>query len=371
MRIALLVPGGVDRTGTERVIPCLLWLIEGLVAAGHEVVVFAVRQERLPAQWKLLGARVHNIGRRPGVPRMLAALLAEHRKARFDAIHAFWAQGCGVAGGIAGRVLGIRSVLTLPGGDLEALRDIGYGGRLTLRGRFEGWLATRLADKVTAPSNHLCDRAARLGISATFLPLGVALDHWPPRPPRAREPSAPIALLHVASLNRVKDQSMLLLAMQALSASGQPFVLTIIGEDTLDGRIQRLTTTLGIDAFVRFIGFVPHHDLRAWVDRADLLVMTSRHEAGPLVMLEAAIAGVPTIGTEVGHIADFAPTAAVAIGVGDHDALAANIRHLAQDEALRLSIASEAQRRALAYDANRTVRELCALYIDGQGEISA
>jgi hypothetical protein len=29
VKIALVVPGGVDRSGSERVIPCLLWLIEG------------------------------------------------------------------------------------------------------------------------------------------------------------------------------------------------------------------------------------------------------------------------------------------------------------------------------------------------------
>ena len=32
MRIALITPGGVDRSGTHRVIPCLLWLIERLAA---------------------------------------------------------------------------------------------------------------------------------------------------------------------------------------------------------------------------------------------------------------------------------------------------------------------------------------------------
>ena len=31
MKIALVVPGGVDRSGTRRVIPIILWLIERLV----------------------------------------------------------------------------------------------------------------------------------------------------------------------------------------------------------------------------------------------------------------------------------------------------------------------------------------------------
>jgi hypothetical protein len=38
MRIALVVPGGVDRSARERVIPALLWLIERLArreSMGH------------------------------------------------------------------------------------------------------------------------------------------------------------------------------------------------------------------------------------------------------------------------------------------------------------------------------------------------
>ena len=38
MKVALLVPGGVDRSGTHRVIPFLLWLIERLAATNSTVV---------------------------------------------------------------------------------------------------------------------------------------------------------------------------------------------------------------------------------------------------------------------------------------------------------------------------------------------
>ena len=107
--------------------------------------------------------------------------------------------------------------------------------------------------------------------------------------------------------------------------------------------------------------------LRDLVDRADLLVMASRHEAGPLVILEAAIAGVPAVGTAVGHFADWTPDAALAVPVGDAGALAAAIAELLADEPRRLAIAHEAQRRALAIDADCTAasfeqlyRELCA-----------
>ena len=75
-----------------------------------------------------------------------------------------------------------------------------------------------------------------------------------------------------------------------------------------------------------------------------------------MVMLEAAVAGVPTVGTAVGHVADWAPDAAVAVPVGDAEALADVLARLARDEAERLRLAEAAQTRALACDADATAR---------------
>jgi hypothetical protein len=61
VRIALVVPGGVDASGEYRVIPALLALIRSLTRR-HEVDVFALAQEPVPGCWDLLGARIHNIG---------------------------------------------------------------------------------------------------------------------------------------------------------------------------------------------------------------------------------------------------------------------------------------------------------------------
>ena len=92
------------------------------------------------------------------------------------------------------------------------------------------------------------------------------------------------------------------------------------------------------------------------------MVLTSRHEAGPLAVLEAAVAGVPTVGTRVGHIAEWAPDAALGVPVGDVAALVSAIGRLHGDEDRRLLIASEAMRRAVAEDAQFTARGFEALY---------
>lgn len=363
MKVALLVPGGVDRSGTERVIPCLLWLIERLAAAGHELHVYAAAQEDRPARWELLGARVHNAGARPRRARMLAALAAEHRRACFDVLHAVWAAPAGVVAAAAGALLGVPVLLHLTGGDLTALPDIGYGVRVRRRGR--AWLRLALAgaDRVTVPSAYLLDQARALGIAAERLVYGVALDRWPLLPPRARVPGAPARLLHVGSLNRVKDQGTLLRAAARLRDAGVSFRLDIVGEDTLGGEVQREAAALRLGGdVVAFHGFLPHAALRPLVEAADLLLVSSRHEADPIALLEAAVAGVPTVGTAVGHLADWAPDAAAAVPVGDDAALARAAEALLRDEESRLRLAHAAQARARADDADRTAGRVLELY---------
>jgi glycosyltransferase involved in cell wall biosynthesis len=93
-----------------------------------------------------------------------------------------------------------------------------------------------------------------------------------------------------------------------------------------------------------------------------MLIVSSRHEAGPIVMLEAAMVGVPTVGTTVGHIAEWAPDAALAAPVGDAAGLAALIDALLTDEQRRQRIAANAQQRALQEDADFTAGRLEQIY---------
>ena len=326
MKIAFVLPGGVDRTGDQRVIPCLLWLVERLVAAGDELHIFALNQEPRPGRWPLLGATVHNAGSRPRQLNSFSALAKEHLRAPFDVVHGFWATGPGVVSAAFARLAG--------------------------------------ADRVIVESDWVAQRAARFGVSPIRLPFGVALDRWPLLAPRRREAGAALRLLHVANLNPVKDHETLLLALLELGRRGVAFTLDAIGLDTMDGAVQRRCAELGLADRVAFRGVMTHAEQRRWFEAADILVVSSRHEGAPLVAQEAGIAGVPTVGTAVGHIADWAPEAAIAVPVGDPRSLAAALIDLALDEEKRLRLAHAAQTAAGAVDADLTARTIRALYDD-------
>ena len=202
-----------------------------------------------------------------------------------------------------------------------------------------------------------------IGVAAHRIPLGVDLAAWPPRDPVRRDPNRPARLVHVASLNPVKDQSTLLRALASLMRSGVDFEMSVVGEDTLNGSIQSMAAELRLSERVRFLGFLPQRQLRPIVEAADLMVLSSRHEAGPLALLEAAVAGVPTVGTAVGHIREWSPAAAACVPVGDWARLGERIGQLLQDEDLRLRIAREALRKAVSEDANYTAECFQRLYV--------
>lgn len=361
MRIALVVPGGVDPSAEYRVVPVLLALIARL-AARHDLQVFALQQQAQPAHWPLLGAQVHNIGATRTRLRAVCALRAAHREAPFDIIQSIWAGSPGMVAVVAGRLLAVPVLVHVAGGELVALPDIGYGGALSWRARLRETLVLRAASHVTAASAQMVRALAERGVRADRMPLGIDLSRMPARAPRRRVPETQARLIHVASLNRVKDQTTLLHGLQALRAGGTDFHLDVVGEDVLGGQIQQLAHQLGLADRVSFHGFVPQRPLRELLERADLMLVSSRHEAGPIVALEAAAAGVPTVGSDVGHLAEWAPHAARVVKVADPQALARAVREVLADEDGRLALARAAQTRALSEDADFTARTLEALY---------
>ncbi|HUK20023.1 MAG TPA: glycosyltransferase family 4 protein [Gemmatimonadales bacterium] len=358
----MIVPGGVAQVPEEGWIPCLHWLIERL-ARQHEVHVFSLYGARHQTRYPFVGATVHHAG--TGLPRYrtLREIMREHRRSPFSVLHAFWVSPPGVIAALAGRLLRRPIVLHVSGNELSAFPDIQYGGMLTRRGRIQVRAGLAGAHRITAASQQLIAALSSRGYAAELVPLGVDLERWPPVRPRPRAQNTPVRLVHVGTLNGIKDQAILIHAARRL-VDQIDFRLDIAGGDTLHGALQALVRQLNLEARVQFHGYLDHRRLHRLVSAADILWMSSRHEAGPLVVLEAAVVGVPTVGTAVGHIAEWAPEAAVAVPVGHADRLAEETVALLNDEPRRLSLAHAAQRRALAQDADWTAREFEKIYQD-------
>jgi glycosyltransferase involved in cell wall biosynthesis len=366
VRIALIVTGGLDRSGRQRVIPALLAFV-GAIARHHEVHAFVLRHYPEPCRYELLGATVHDLGRADGMPglgrrrqarRLLAAMT---RLGPFDLLHAYWGIPAGVVGTAVADRLGIPSIVTLDSGELVGIPDIGYGLQLRWRDRRAITSTLRRASRLTVCTAYMASLARAHGAVVTEVPLGVDSHHFPQAAPTA---GPPWRLLHVASLNPVKDQATLLRALALVVAREPRVMLDIVGEDTLNGEIQRLARTLRIESSVTFHGFQPTDALGAFYERAHLHVVSSRHEAAGVVTLEAACAGVATIGTRVGYVADWDGERAVAVDVGDAEALAAGILTLLGDPDRRARLGAAARAWAIEHSAEWTAARFDAIYRD-------
>ena len=126
--------------------------------------------------------------------------------------------------------------------------------------------------------------------------------------------------------------------------------------------MQRQCDELGLARYVTFHGFQPSQAVAPLYRAAHLHLLASRHESQAVVVGEAAAAGLPTVGTAVGVLAELAPEAAWAVPVGDAMALASCALALLRDATRREQLARAAQAWARAHDADWTAARFEAIY---------
>jgi glycosyltransferase involved in cell wall biosynthesis len=95
-------------------------------------------------------------------------------------------------------------------------------------------------------------------------------------------------------LDPVKDYPTLLMAMFEVPESAR---LVIAGSGPLEEELLRLSTRLGLERRVKFIGF--DRDVLRWMQTADGFVLSSRWEGLPMSLLEAAACAMPALATDV------------------------------------------------------------------------
>jgi glycosyltransferase involved in cell wall biosynthesis len=365
MKIGVVVAGGFDRSGRDRVTPVLLSLV-GALARRHDVHVFVLDYYPDACTYRMRGATIHDLGRASVLPgtrrfemqRRLAAALAGD--GRVDVLHSY--QGMpGIVATRAGKAARIPLVATLDSGELVRHDDIDYGLQRRMIDRRAVKRLLAYARTVTVATDFMRGLSERFNVRPLVVPIGIDTSAFP-LAERAEGP--PWRLIRVASINRVKDYSTLLNAFAQLVQRLPDVHLDIVGEDTLGGAMQALASRLGIDRRVTFHGVLPSDEVARLYARAHVNVVSSRHEAACISVLEAAATGLATAGTAVGYVADWAPDLAVDVPVRDPGALSGAIGDLILDRKRRNMIASRARAWVLDHDADWTARRFEQIYDD-------
>jgi glycosyltransferase involved in cell wall biosynthesis len=152
------------------------------------------------------------------------------------------------------------------------------------------------------------------------------------------------------TLRPMKGHPFLFEALARLSGMGVGLTVAVTGagESAYTERLRAMTRTLGIDAFVRFLG--PVEDMSAFYRACDLVCVPSVAEPFGRTVIEAFAVGVPVIASAVGGILEIVihERTGLLVDYGNTEALAASVARLRDDPELRRALSREAGRQARA-----------------------
>jgi glycosyltransferase involved in cell wall biosynthesis len=116
---------------------------------------------------------------------------------------------------------------------------------------------------------------------------------------------------YVGEFRDIKGADLLIDAVARLRADGKPVTLTLGGDGEEMEHLKAQVARLGLGEAVRFLG---HVKARYGFSKGQLLVVPSRGDSMPYVVIEAAAAGIPMIAANVGGIPEiFGPDHADAL----------------------------------------------------------
>lgn len=212
------------------------------------------------------------------------------RRLRPGILHAHYATSYGLVGALVG---GPPLVITAWGSDtIVAPRE-----SAVLRGALRYALAR--ADAVTSMAEHMNASIEALGVHPArlhVLPFGVDAGRFHPDSEVARDESLVICTRNFAP---VYDVATLVRAVALLHARGRRVRVDLIGAGPLRADLERLTTELGLDDSVRFLGHVPHETLPALLQGAGVFVTPSHSDGNNISLNEAMAAGCTPIVTDI------------------------------------------------------------------------
>jgi glycosyltransferase involved in cell wall biosynthesis len=189
------------------------------------------------------------------------------------------------------------------------------------------------AAKIGAPERAALVRVVHNGVAeAEFSPVAPASDATD--------------LLFVGELRQLKGVDVLIDALAIMARDGHRLTATIVGDGPDRAAFESAVAMQNLRGTVRFVGAKP---ARAAFALGRMLVLPSRAESLPYVLLEAAAAGLPIVASKVGGIPEIVgPDTRDLVPPANPAALASAIMALKRDPDTRAAAALRLQARARA-----------------------
>jgi len=279
------------------------------------------------------------------------------RSREFDIIHAHWTIPQGLLAAMTpGRK--IPFVATAHGGDVYA-----FGPRIS--GPLLRFVLSKAA-AVTAVSGELRTRIVELSGCAEekvhCVPMGVDYGHFSGRAAAAARPAdlpdrVPLVMF-AGRLTEKKGVRVLIDAMAIDAAGPAPAHLAIVGEGPEGPALRERARRCGLEQRIHFLGARGHEHLPAYLAAADVFALPCVQSSDgdkdglPVVLLEAAACGTPSVASDIGGIPQFIADGrnGLLVPAGEASALASALGRILADENLRRSLSAEAAATAEMFD---------------------
>jgi 2-deoxystreptamine N-acetyl-D-glucosaminyltransferase/2-deoxystreptamine glucosyltransferase len=216
------------------------------------------------------------------------------------------------------------------------------------------------ADMVIALTRPAADRMLRDGVPEDrirVIPPGYDPELFAAQTP---DPFPDLPRPRVAYIGRIAPQKDVGTLVEAFGRIEEKACLIVVGDGPEREAVERRCRS----GRVHFVGFVEHRKIPAVLRHADLLVLATRYEELPSVLVEGMAAGLPVVASRVGGIPTLVDhdVNGLLVPPGDAAALASAITRLLTepDTAARLSAA--ARRTAGRYSWPALARQVAVVY---------
>lgn len=150
-------------------------------------------------------------------------------------------------------------------------------------------------------------------------------------------------LAYVGEFRHIKGADLLVDAVARLHQDGRKVTLTLGGDGEEMSSLKAQVDRLGLSGAIRFVG---HVKARYGFSKGRLLVVPSRGDSMPYVVIEAGAAGIPMIAARVGGIPEiFGPDSPALFTASNAEAMAAAIASALNDPAGTAQRASSLRER--------------------------
>lgn len=166
----------------------------------------------------------------------------------------------------------------------------------------------------------------------------------------------------VARLVPVKNHAMLIKTVADLVVQIPELHLAVVGGGELEGSLRALASSLGVADRIHFCGIV--NEIEEVYADLDLLVLSSKNEGTPVVLIEALASGCPVAATRVGGIPEVLNEGRFGCLLSTDPAIfTRELGELVRSGSSRLSVPTEIRKKmAETYSVDTLVKRIDLLY---------